>query len=116
KMGFMALLRQTYLDAAWYQSAANEGYVDNSLMAWNTLQELPQIFEAPGWMQILRADKLGDEFGVQYIIRGNGDEYQRLDAIKATNAPLIVPVSFPDAYDVDDPYDAQNVRLKDMMH
>ena len=116
KMGFMALLRQTYLDAAWYQSTTNENYVDNSLMAWNALQELPQVFEAPGWIQILRADKLGDEFGVQYIIRGNGDEYQRLDEIKATNASLIVPVNFPDAYEVDDPYDAQDVRLKDMMH
>lgn len=116
KMGFIALLRQTYYDADWYKSAGNEDYIDNSLAAWNTLQELPQIFDAPGWIQVLRADKLGDEFDVQYIIRGNGDEYQRLDKIKATKAPLIVPVNFPDAYDVDDPYDAQHVAMEDMMH
>ncbi|WKN44749.1 amidohydrolase family protein [Tunicatimonas pelagia] len=116
KMGFIALLRQTYLNADWYQSENNEDYVDQSLEAWIDLQNLPQIFDAPGWVQILRADKLGDEFGQQYIIRGNGDEYQRLAEVKATNAPLIVPVNFPDAYDVDDPYDAENVDLADMMH
>ncbi len=116
KMGFIALLRQTYLDADWYQSENNQDYADQSLEAWIALQDLPQIFDAPGWVQTLRADKLGDEFGKQYIIRGNGNEYQRLAEIKATNAPLIIPVNFPDAYDVDDPYDAENVALADMMH
>ncbi|MEO0333335.1 MAG: amidohydrolase family protein [Bacteroidota bacterium] len=116
KMGFIALLRQTYLDADWYKSENNQDYADQSLEAWIALQDLPQIFDAPGWVQTLRADKLGDEFGKQYIIRGNGNEYQRLAEIKATNAPLIIPVNFPDAYDVDDPYDAENVALADMMH
>ncbi|MEM6843414.1 MAG: amidohydrolase family protein [Bacteroidota bacterium] len=116
KMGFIALLRQTYLNAQWYQSEKNQDYADQSLEAWIDLQNLPQVFDAPGWLQILRADKLGDEFGQQYIIRGSGDEYQRLAEIKATNAPLIVPVNFPEAYDVDDPYDAENVALADMMH
>ncbi|MGB3585264.1 MAG: amidohydrolase, partial [Tunicatimonas sp.] len=101
KMGFIALLRQTYLDANWYQSEKNSDYVDQSLEAWIDLQNLPQIFDAPGWLQILRADQLGDEFGHQYIVRGSGNEYQRLAEVKATNAPLIVPINFPDAYDVD---------------
>ena len=116
KMGFIALLRQTYLDAAWYQTNRNDDYLDESLEAWMALQDLPQFFDAPGWIQLLRADQLGDEFGVQYILRGNGDEYQRLDEVKATNASVIIPLNFPDAYDVDDPYDAENVTLKDMMH
>lgn len=116
KMGFIALLRQTYMDAEWYQSANNKDYTDNTLEAWIELQNLPQIFDAPGWLQIMRADQLGDEFGKQYIIRGNGDEYQRLQALKATNAPLIVPVNFPDPYDVDDPYEARYVDFKDMKH
>lgn len=116
KMGFIALLRQTYLDADWYQSANNLDYADQSLEAWIDLQDLPQVFDAPGWLQILRADKLGDEFNKQYIIRGSGNEYQRLAEVKATNAPLIIPINFPDAYDVDDPYDAENVALADMMH
>src|SRR5690606_5270174 len=34
--------------------------------------------------------------------------------IKATNAPLIVPINFPNAYEVSDPYQAGYVSLKDM--
>ncbi len=116
KMGFIALLRQTYMDAEWYQSADNKDYQDNTLEAWIAAQDLPQVFDAPGWVQILRADQLGDEFGKQYIIRGKGDEYQHLDAIKATNAPVIVPVNFPEAFDLDDPYEARHVALQDMKH
>ncbi|MFP4090429.1 MAG: amidohydrolase family protein [Cyclobacteriaceae bacterium] len=116
KMGFIALLRQTYMDAEWYQSASNKDYKDNTLEAWIAAQNLPQVFDAPGWVQILRADQLGDEFGKQYIICGNGDEYQRLDAIKATNAPVIVPINFPEPFDVNDPYDARHIALQDMKH
>ena len=116
KMGFLALLRQTYLDAAWYPTQRNDDYRDESLEAWIAQQDLPQLFDAPGWIQMLRADQLGDEFGVQYVLRGNGDAYQRLDAVAATNAALIVPLTFPDAYDVSDPYDAEHVALQDMMH
>ncbi|WKN30123.1 amidohydrolase family protein [Porifericola rhodea] len=116
KMGFIALLRQTYLDAEWYQTENSINYTDNTLEAWIGLQNLPQVFDAPGWVQILRADELGDEFGVQYIIKGNGDEYQRLQELKATNAPLIVPVTFPEPYDVENPFDARYVDFKDLKH
>ena len=116
KMGFLALLRQTYLDAAWYPTQRNDDYRDESLEAWIAQQDLPQFFDAPGWLQMLRADQLGDEFGVQYVLRGSGDAYQRLDAVAATNAALIVPLTFPEAYDVSDPYDAEHVTLQDMMH
>ncbi len=116
QMGFIALLRQTYLDAQWYPTQSNTTYRDESLEAWIAQQELPQFFDAPGWVQMLRADQLGDEFGVQYILRGNGDAYQRIDELKATGASLVVPLNFPDAYDVSDPYDAEHVALQDMMH
>ena len=65
---------------------------------------------------LLRADKIGDEFGKQYIIKGGGDEYQRITEVKATQASLIIPINFPQPYDVNDPYDAMRISLKDMMH
>ena len=49
-MGIIALLRQTYLDANWY----NNNEVDDtnlSLAAWNEVQELPQIFAVGGWQE-----------------------------------------------------------------
>ncbi len=82
-MGMVALLRQTYLDASWYTSSDNDGQVNLSLVAFNELKSLPTVFEANGGkLRVLLADKVGDEFGVQYIIKGTGDEYQRAGEIK----------------------------------
>jgi len=115
-MGAIALMQQTYHDADWYANQTGVAETNFSLQAWNEIQSLPQIFHAGDKLDILRADKLGDEFGKQYIIEGKGDSYQRADAIKATNAKLIVPLNFPAAYDVSDPYEAMYVELNDMMH
>lgn len=115
-MGMIALLRQTYLDAQWYKSMNPPPFTDLSLDSWNNTQSLPQFFDTGSWLEILRADKVGDEFGIQYIIKGSGDEYQRIADIKATNAQLIIPVKFPDAYDVDNVLDAKATSLTDMKH
>ncbi|RZK55333.1 MAG: amidohydrolase, partial [Pedobacter sp.] len=72
---------------------------------------LPQIFEADGWANILRVDKIAKEFGKTFIIKSTGDEYQRIDAVKATGATLIIPVNFPKAFDVEDPTEARNLSL-----
>ena len=115
-MGCIAVLRQTYLDAEWFGSQTPRPFADNSLEGWIQNQRLPQIFAATSWANVLRADKLGDEFGVQYIIKGAGDEYKRINEIKATKASLIIPVNYPEAYDVEDPFDAERVSLADLKH
>ncbi|MBN4072162.1 amidohydrolase family protein [Flavobacteriales bacterium AH-315-E23] len=115
-MGSIALLRQTYLDADWYGNAKNRTEENLSLDAWTALQSLPQIFEVKDKLDVLRADKVGDEFGKQYIIKTGGDGYQRIAEIKATQAKCIVPIVFPKPYDVSDPYDADNVTLAQMKH
>ena len=115
RMGAMALLRQSYLDGQWYATQRGEE-TNLSIQAWNDLQGLPQIFETGNWQDALRADKVGDEFGVQYIIHGGGDEYERLDALKASGATLILPLKFPKAYDVTDPYQAELVTTAQLRH
>jgi hypothetical protein len=103
-MGSIAILRQTFLDAQWYKNKpATEG-TNLSLQAWNNNLALPQIFEANNKWNDLRADRIGDEFGVQYIIKAGQDEYQRMAEIKATKANYILPLNFPAAIDVDDLY------------
>ena len=114
-MGAIALLRQTYLDAQW--NAKNPEKEQNiSLKAFEEANNYPQIFEVDNKLNVLRADKVGDEFGKQYIIKGGGDEYQMLPQVKASNAPIILSLNFPDAYNVEDPYDARRVSLEDMKH
>lgn len=115
-MGSIALLRQTYLDALWYRTKPSKEGTNLSLEAWNDNQNLPQIFEANDKWNDLRADRIGDEFGVQYIIKGGGNEYQRIDEIAATKATYIISLNFPQAMDVEDPYDARSVSLADMKH
>ncbi len=87
-MGSIALLRQTYLDAAWYKTQpAHEG-TNLSLQAWNEEQTLPQIFEGADKWGDLHGDRIGKEFGVQYIIKAGENEYQRIQEIVATKASL----------------------------
>lgn len=115
-MGMIALLRQTYLDAQWYKTKPEKEGLNLSLKAWNENQDLPQIFEANDKWNNLRADRIGDEFGVQYIIKAGQNEYQRIKEMKATNATFIVPLNFPMAQDVEDPEAARFVSLDDLKH
>ena len=115
-MGMIALLRQTYLDAQWYKSNPTTEGVNLSLKSWNDNQGLPQIFEANDKWNDLRADKIGDEFGVQYIIKGGGNEYQRIKEMVDTKASFILSLNYPAAMDVDDPNDLRFVGLDDLKH
>jgi imidazolonepropionase-like amidohydrolase len=115
-MGAIALLRQTYLDANWYKTDKTKKEYNISLDAFNNIQTVPQIFETTDKLNALRADKIGDEFKINYIIKGCGNEYQRLDDIKATNCKFIIPLNFPMAYDVEDAYDAENISLTELKH
>lgn len=116
-MGSIALLRQTYIDAQWYQTNKNKLQLnDLALEGWLATATLPQLFETTNKYDLLRADKVGDEFGIQYILKGTGEEYQYIDAIKASKASLIVPVNFPNALDVEDPFDAMQASLSQMKH
>ena len=114
-MGAMALLRQLYLDADWY-AKGNVKTKDLSIEALNKNKGLVQIFEAGDKQNALRADKVGDEFGIQYVIVGEGNEYQAIDDIKASNASFILPINFPKAYDVSNPFQAIYVSLGDMRY
>lgn len=115
-MGCIAMIRQTYLDGEWYKTEGSKEERNLSLEAWNNALALPQIFEASDKLDVLRIAQIGKEFNVKYLIKTAGDEYQRLDAVKATGQPLLVPLVFPENYDVKDPYDALNTSLKDLMH
>ena len=115
-MGSVALLRQTYLDAQWYKGRPAKEGENISLQAWNDEQSLPQIFDANDKWSDTRADRIGDEFGVQYIIKAGGNEYQRITDIAATKAPFILSLNFPQAQEVDDPNDAKYVSLSDLKH
>ncbi len=109
-MGSIALLRQTYYDAKWYSTAKNKEK-NITLESWNEIQKTPQLFESDDKLNTLRIAKIGEEFGINYLIKAGGNEYQRIDDIKALKSKFILPLNFPEALDLSDPYDAINVSL-----
>ncbi|RCS26882.1 amidohydrolase [Polaribacter sp. WD7] len=113
RMGAMALLRQVYYDADWY-AKGNMKNKDLALEALNKKKNLIQIFETDNNLDALRADKVGDEFDIQYTLVGSGEEYERINDIKATNATFIIPINFQVAYDVSNPLLAKHITLRDM--
>lgn len=114
--GGIALLRQTYYDATWYLTNKNKTEYNITLDEFNKLQTLPSIFESNDKFNSLRAAKVGKEFNVNYIIKGSGNEYQRINDIQNTNLKFIIPVNYPEAYDVSDPYDAESISLGELKH
>ncbi|HEY0976164.1 MAG TPA: amidohydrolase family protein [Flavobacteriales bacterium] len=115
-MGSIALLRQVMYDARWYSASGHREQSDTELQALNDQLDLPLVFEAEGRDNILRAARIAQEFGLSFIVKGAGDEYGRLADILATRQPLIVPLSLPEAFDVEDPFEALEVPLSDLKH
>jgi imidazolonepropionase-like amidohydrolase len=116
QFGIIALLRQLNYDAQWYKLLPSGYFHDDGLEAYTANLNLPQIFEVTDKLEILRVDKIGKEFGINYIIKGAGDEYQTLNDIKKAGNKLIIPLNFPEIPDVKDPYDAASVGYTTLKH
>jgi len=119
QMGAIALIKQFYYDAFWYQSQKenNPTQLDNVSIekAWENI-ELPQVFEAKDKLEILRIYRTASDAGLldhvkQLVIKGGGDAFERVEEIKKTGAALIIPVHFPKPFDMTDPYLSRFVSL-----
>lgn len=115
-MGSIALLRQSFYDAEWYSKSKGSVEINLTLQELYDLKNYPSIFDAGDKLNMLRADKIADEFGIQFILRGNGTEYQRIKDIKQTGAYIITSLAFPAAYEVQDEWDAMQIRTSDLKH
>lgn len=112
-MGSMALLRQLYLDENWYKNG-NATTTDLSLKALIDNEKLVKIFTTEDKLNSLRASKLAKEFGFDYVLKGSGNEFERIEEIKKTNLKFIIPINFPEAYDVSNPYQTDRMELADL--
>ncbi|MHC4996222.1 MAG: amidohydrolase family protein, partial [Planctomycetota bacterium] len=126
-MGAIALTRQALYDTDWYDKAWDAYKLDPSVgrpEKNDALESLlvhrdartPAVFDASNKLYAMRASRVASEFGIEAIIRGAGDAYQRLDAIKAMGRAIIVPLNFPEAPDVSSPGAAREVTLETLMH
>ncbi len=111
-MGYVALIRQTWLDASWYQQQ-NE-MIDFDLAAINDNKDLPKIISVDKWQESLLAEKIAKEFNTRFVVKTAADSFQNLQAIKDSKQTLIVPLSTPGAPTVNNELDAWNVNYKDL--
>lgn len=116
QMGAIALVRQAFLDAQQY--GATNVHEERDVVLGYLAKQLKgrTVFEADDRNEVLRWSKVMAEFDLPGIVKGSGDEYARVDAIRKMGVPLIVPVDFPEAYDVEDPYDALEVSFARLKH
>lgn len=114
QMGAIALLRQALYDANWYST--NTEKRNNSLEALNELRKETMIFNSREKWEILRAQKIADEFDLKFVYIGSGNEYQIANEIAKTKSTLILPLNFPEAYDVNNPYVSRQIPLSSLKH
>lgn len=125
-MGAVALFRQTLYDASWYarSKAAYQRNPRQERPSWNAALEALQpaatgsqlvVFETDDVLDTLRDARLVKEFKLKAALVGNGEEYKRLDDVKAIALPILLPLAFPKAPKPDGAKDP-NVELEDLRH
>lgn len=135
-MGSIALIRQTFLDTEWYRKA-EVAYQLNpqqprpefnaSLKALQSV--LPEtgvpipsylqdslLWECQNIWDILRAQRIAQEFGLRPIYLGNNDEYTRIEALQAIQTTLILPVNYPPPPSVETKDNALDITLAQLRH
>ena len=115
-MGIIALIKQSLLDAEWYSKGGKKEQFNLTLESIKELESFPQIIEANNKLDILRISKIAEDFEIDFIVKGNGDEYQRIQNIKKLNFKYIIPVNFPKAYEIKDIYDEEKISLGKLKH
>ena len=128
-MGSIALVRQTLLDAQWLR-AATEAYAKQPAAGAQrpetnaSLEALaavvaggaPVVMEAADELDLLRAQRIADEFKLKVILRGRGTEYRVAAALAVAKSPVIVPLNFPPVPEIETPDKAVDVALSTLQH
>ena len=77
---------------------------------------LPHIFETNLLTDYNRVYNISDEFEIDFIIKGNGKEYQRIDEVKSYNFPIILPLNYPLKYEIKNPEESDILTLSKLKH
>jgi len=120
-MGSIALQRQTLLNARWAAGSAPTGErreFNASLAALASALAGKQavVHEALDEEDLLRIASLRDEFGLKLIALGTGFEYRKAAQLKTLGLPVILPLAYPAAPEVEQPESALDVPLHQLQH
>ena len=127
-LGVIAVIRQTMLDADWYQRSIDiikkypEGNEPLSLnpslieIASFKSKRSPFLFMTREEHSALRSLKISKEFNLNPWLLASGYEYRRLDEIAEHNPFIIFPLEFPNKPKVNDPYVALQFSNEQLKH
>jgi imidazolonepropionase-like amidohydrolase len=115
QMGSIALLRQTFHDLNWYKQEKRDE-TNLSLEEMKRTISLPFLFETTDKWEIIRAGKIAKEFNLKFNYLGSGNEYMAINQLRYSTDYIVLPINFPEAYDVKDPYVSRQIPLSDLKH
>ena len=115
-MGAIALLRQTFYDVDWYQKGGMREGKDLGLDALMHIRRKPAVFAASDIYDLPRIHRLGQEFGMDFIIQTDLKAYQLRDWLRKVKPRLIIRPALPQAPDVEDPLGAELVTWAQLKH
>jgi len=154
QMGAIALIRQTFLDGQWWSQERERGtgvlgvaaldYVAPQAKASASAENVRSatqvyLLNTESELDVYRARKVADEFGLTYMLLGSGLEYRRLSGVRAeptsTSKPdspvtkdtkqdnldppqsvqLVLPLNFAKAPDVSSVAKQEATDLREMM-
>ncbi|MFG6413951.1 amidohydrolase family protein [Roseateles sp. DC23W] len=120
-MGSIALQRQTLLNAQWAATPVPTGERREFNAGLAALSPAlagrqPVIHDALDEEDLLRIARLRDEFKLNLIAQGTGTEYRKAAQLKALGLPVIVPLAYPAAPEVEQPESALDVPLHLLQH
>ncbi|HEY7368819.1 MAG TPA: amidohydrolase family protein [Thermoanaerobaculia bacterium] len=127
RMGAVALIRQSFLDAAWWRDAeaayakgsglSRPKYVESSAALASALAGREAVFfDTMDALALLRATKLAREFSLKAICVGGNDEYRLLAQVAAAKPDLIVRVAYPRPERMADETEWLDVPLERLRH
>jgi imidazolonepropionase-like amidohydrolase len=107
-------VRQTLLDAGWYEKARASGKPApefNRALEELAAYDAPFIIETRDELTLLRASRIAAELGRPMVYFGTHREANRIDEIAALKSPIILPASLPRRPDILRPGDELEVTL-----
>jgi imidazolonepropionase-like amidohydrolase len=114
-IGAVALIRQTLYDAQWYEAGGFKLEFNPSLEALQNLGESLLFFELNNPLALRNVNAIENEFNLTFIKKTTGREYLLSDN-ECNKSKLLVPISFPDAFDVQDPLTSRGLSLGQLKH
>lgn len=126
--GVIALIRQTWMDAGWYDTAwrcYRKSPLNQEIPETNQgLEALkpcldglkPVIAVTRDELDLLRASSIAREFNLTMWIAGSGCEYRRIRAVYETGMNVILPLTFPEPPDVSTVEIENNISLRTLRH